>query len=392
MYHDLIICESTVAATKTEKYLTDRFPKTLFVTLSIDQVSIRDPPIGNTRYFERVFIERQLNEQQNVLYFAGPWTYKLVPHFFNEPENIDGIDCYISTRYLTNGGLEEQYRSLLLKILAQGEERLDRTQIGTQSIPEATLSFDLTASFPLLTTKNVFFKGITAELFWFLSGSCDAKILHDQGVKIWDDNTSREFLDSRSLRHYQVFETGPSYGFNLRHFGATYIPGKLSYAADEGFDQIKYLVNLLRKNPADRRTYISLWDPSKLHQVCLPCCHVSLKVYVDNNQLIHGMVEMRSCDVFLGLPFNIASYALLIKMLAKSTGLKAGRLVMRLDDVHIYSNHLPMVHEQLLRAPRPLPTLEVNANDGIDFDEITENHLELRDYQPQATIKAPMAV
>lgn len=290
---------------------------------------------------------------------------------------------------------EIQYTSLLKKILESGEERGDRTKVGTISSFGNFLEFDVSEYFPLLTTKRVYWKGVVAELLWFISGSTDSKELEAQGVNIWRGNTSREFLDNLGFSAYREGELGPAYGWHWRNFGAEYIP--LDQRGNDfkftGVDQLRAAIDLITTDPTSRRIMVSAWNPAQLDKVCLPACHFNFIFYVsgENMENLSIMVTMRSCDVFLGLPFNIASYALLLHMVAHVTNKKPLHVKFSLGDTHIYKNHLDAVKEQLTRQIRVPPSLKIKRKvDSID--DFTADDFELENYNPNSTIKAEMAV
>ena len=284
---------------------------------------------------------------------------------------------------------EEQYLDLIRRILAEGSERGDRTGIGTLSVFGATMRFDLSRTFPLLTTKRVFWKGVVEELLWFLSGSTDATVLKARGVRIWDGNGSRGFLDGLGFRDRQEGDLGPVYGFQWRHFGADYRDCRTDYAG-QGVDQIAEVVRLLRDEPTSRRIVLSAWNPAALRQMALPPCHMTSQFQVADGRL-SCMLFQRSGDVGLGVPFNIASYALLTHMLARVCCLLPGELVHAIGDAHVYRTHVEALKEQLHRQPRPFPTLTVKGSHP-DMDGFAFEDFELAGYDPHARIAMEMAV
>jgi thymidylate synthase len=219
-------------------------------------------------------------------------------------------------------GDESEYLLLLKKTLEKGQERNDRTGVGTFSIFGEQLKFDISSSIPLLTTKKIGWKSIIHELLWFLRGDTNANNLKEVGVNIWNGNTTREFLDSRGLTEYPVGDIGAGYGFQWRHSGAEYKTCNDDYTG-QGFDQILYIINELKTNPTSRRLYMTAWNPSFLNKMALPPCHVSAQFYVDidkvtNEQYLSCHMYQRSVDEFLGLPYNIFSYAVLTYIFAKN--------------------------------------------------------------------------
>ena len=242
---------------------------------------------------------------------------------------------------------------------------------------------------PLLTTKRVFWRGVAEELLWFLSGDTSAKTLQDKGVRIWDGNASREFLDSRGLQHREVGDLGPVYGFQWRHFGAEYVDMHADYGG-KGVDQLRDVIRAIQHNPTDRRIILSAWNPAALPAMALPPCHMFAQFFVDGGELSCQMYQ-RSGDMGLGVPFNIASYALLTRLLAQVAGLRAGELIHVIGDAHVYSNHAEPLLLQLEREPRPFPTLRIDP--GVtDIDAFRYEHLSVEGYEPHGPIKMEMAI
>ncbi|KAJ3273574.1 Thymidylate synthase [Terramyces sp. JEL0728] len=293
---------------------------------------------------------------------------------------------------------EQQYISLIENILSKGERRGDRTGTGTISTFAPTnLRFDL-SSFPLLTTKRVYLRPIFEELMFFIRGQTDATILSEKGVKIWDKNGSREFLDSRGL-NYREGDLGPVYGFQWRHFGAEYKGCEHDYTG-QGQDQLRQIINSLLNNPTDRRMVMSAWNPSDLDKMALPPCHMFCQFYVSNEKRLSCQLYQRSCDVGLGVPFNIASYALMTMMIAHALGIECGEFVHCMGDAHIYLNHVDQLAEQTKRELRPFPTLkikkEVLADRSVDsvlayLESFCFEDFELVGYTPHAKIAMEMS-
>lgn len=265
-------------------------------------------------------------------------------------------------------GAEEQYLALLRTIFHTGDKVEERTGVGTRSILGAQLRYDISERFPLLTTKQVFWKGVAEELFWFLRGSTNVRSLQAKGVHIWD-----AWADENG-------DLGPVYGAQWR----TWRSGGCRY------DQIAHLMDQLEVNPGSRRHILTAWNVSDLSNMALPPCHLLTQFHVREGQL-HAHLYQRSADMFLGVPFNIASYALLVYLMAYKLDLQPGTLVHTFGDVHIYENHMEQVNEQLTRDPRPLPTLEVSG-EFDDLCEATMDNLTLTGYDPHPAIKAPVAV
>jgi thymidylate synthase len=263
----------------------------------------------------------------------------------------------------------KQYHDLLERILADGARKNDRTGTGTLSVFGHQMRFDLADGFPMLTTKRLPLKAIVHELLWFLAGDTNIKYLHDHGVSIWD-----EWADANG-------NLGPVYGRQWR-----------SWQAPDGrtIDQISNVVSMIRTNPDSRRLIVSAWNPADVDEMALPPCHCLFQFYVANGRLSCQLYQ-RSADTFLGVPFNIASYALLTLMIAQVTGLKPGDFVHTLGDAHLYSNHIEQAHLQLSRSPRPLPTMRLNP-DVKDIFGFRYEDFSLLGYDPHPHIKAEVAV
>lgn len=268
-----------------------------------------------------------------------------------------------------------QYLTLLNDVLLNGKDREDRTGVGTRGLFGAQIRFNLQDGFPLVTTKKVHFKSIVHELLWFLSGDTNIKYLKDNGVKIWD-----EWADENG-------NLGPVYGKQWRNFGHI---DDYPY----GIDQIKELIDGLQKNPYSRRHIVSAWDPRDIPGMALPPCHTLFQFYVEDvggDKYLSCQLYQRSADLFLGVPFNIASYALLTHMVAQVVGMKPGEFIHTFGDVHIYKNHIEQVREQLARKPLDLPQIKLNEN-VKDIFKFKFEDIELTGYDPHPSIKAPVAV
>lgn len=243
--------------------------------------------------------------------------------------------------------------------------------------------------FPLLTSKRVFWRGVVEELLWLIKGCTDSKELAKRKVHIWDDNGSKEFLENLGQGHREEGDLGPVYGHQWRHFGAKYEDCHSSYEG-KGVDQLAQVIDRIKNKPECRRILMSAWNPVDLPQMALPPCHVMCQFYVADGELSCQMYQ-RSCDMGLGVPFNIASYSLLTCLIAQVCGLKPGEFVHTLGDAHVYNNHIEPLREQLTRVPRAFPTLKINP-DVKDINDFTYDDLTLEDYKPMKTIKMKMAV
>lgn len=278
-----------------------------------------------------------------------------------------------------------KYLKLLRHIKENGTFKGDRTGTGTYSVFAYQMRFNLAEGFPLLTTKKVHLKSIIHELLWFLSGDTNGKYLQDNGVKIWDEWATKEQCDKFGR---EEGELGPVYGHQWRNFGAEkYFEG---YVEGSGVDQISNLIRDIKSNPNSRRLIVTGWNPKEADKVALPPCHTLFQFYVANGKLSCQLYQ-RSADVFLGVPFNIASYALLTMMIAQVCNLELGEFVWTGGDCHIYSNHLEQVELQLSRNPFPLPTMEINKDVKSIFDFKYEDFT-LCNYQSHLPIKAPVAI
>lgn len=284
---------------------------------------------------------------------------------------------------------ELQYLDLVDRIIRTGTYRPDRTGTGTYSLFGTSMRFNLRHTFPLLTTKRVFWRGVLEELLWFVKGETNAKLLQDKGVHIWDGNSSREYLDSIGLTKREVGDLGPVYGFQWRHFGAEYTDMHKDYSG-QGVDQLAEVIHKLKTNPSDRRIIMTAWNPAALKLMALPPCHMFCQFYVADGELSCLMYQ-RSCDVGLGVPFNIASYAALTLMIAQVCGLRPGEFVHMMGDTHVYSNHVEPLKEQLKNAPLHFPTLKINPAKK-DIESFTSEDFELIGYQAHKKIEMKMAV
>jgi len=263
----------------------------------------------------------------------------------------------------------KQYLDLLSHVMEKGVEKSDRTGTGTKSVFGYQMRFDLSEGFPVLTTKKLHLRSIIYELLWFLQGNTNTRYLNDNGVKIWNEWASPDG------------ELGKIYGYQWR-----------SWTSSDGkhIDQISQVIDSIKKNPDSRRHIVSAWNVGDLDQMNLPPCHALFQFYVANGKLSCQLYQ-RSADIFLGVPFNIASYALLMMMFAQVTGLKPGEFVHTLGDAHIYMNHIDQVKMQLAREPRKLPQMKINP-EVKDIFSFTYEDFQLSDYDPHPHIKGDIAI
>ena len=281
---------------------------------------------------------------------------------------------------------ENQYLQLLQKVLRQGTKQTTRNATVLSLFGERMV-FDLQQGFPLLTTKQMGYKTILRELLWFISGSTSNKELQDKRVHIWDQNASKEFLESRGL-DYEEGDLGPVYGFQWRYAGAEYKGCHEGYGG-QGIDQLQNIVDLLRNDPHSRRILMSAWNPQDLDKMALPPCHVMCQFYVNSdNHTLDCQLYQRSGDMFLGVPFNIASYAFLTHILCKITGYKPGKLIHVLGDVHLYEDHVEQARTQLMRVPISFP--EITISGVTDIDHIEEEMITITGYKCYPKIEAQM--
>ncbi len=261
----------------------------------------------------------------------------------------------------------KQYLDLLQDILDNGQDADNRTGIYARKVFGRQMRFDLSQGFPLVTTKKVYLRAIIHELIWLLSGNTNIKYLHDNNVTIWD-----EWADENG-------DLGPVYGHQWRNFNS------------QGIDQIKDVIERIKKNPQDRRMIVTAWNPAQINEMALPPCHCFFQFDVTPDGKLNCQLYQRSCDMFLGVPFNIASYSLLSMMVAQVCGLKPGEFVHTLGNAHIYSNHFEQVKLQLTRKPYPLPEMKINPN-VKNIDDFRFEDFELVNYQCHPAIKGDVAV
>lgn len=270
------------------------------------------------------------------------------------------------------------YLELLEKVLKYGQERQDRTGVGTIALFGEQLRFDLSEGFPIVTTKKTFFKGVVGELLWFISGSSDNNKLNDMGIHIWDANADADYWKSKAKFPGDL---GRVYGVQWRNWRTP--DGKT-------IDQLAEVIKKIKTDPFDRRLIVTAWNPGEISEMALPPCHILFQFFVMNGRLSLQMYQ-RSCDLFLGVPFNIASYSLLLSLVAQVTNLMPGEFIHILGDTHIYTNHIEQVKEQLSRKPFLLPRLEINPEIN-NIDMFKTEDIKLINYKYHPPIKAPMAV
>ena len=359
---------------------------------SIYITSITQPmlDIGDTFFLNKDLID--LNYVQN---FIETYTEEnVVNNVDNEVYTVTyNIYKYINgdikpyTQEIKNISHEHNYLNQLRYVLEQGEHRQTRNS-ETISAFGIRMQFDLQLGFPLLTTKKMFWKGIKEELVWFLKADTNSKNLSNNGVRIWDGNSNREFLDSIGLESYKEWDCGPIYGFQWRHFNARYRGCDYSYT-NQGVDQLQNVIHLLRTNPTSRRIFMSAWNPEQMKEMALPPCHISYQFYVSDGNKLQCQMYQRSGDMFLGIPFNIASTALLTHIIAKMTDLIPDKIIVVVGDAHIYKEHTEQVKLQLERRPYIPPTLTITTKKN-KIEDYVSSDFTLHNYISQRSIKANM--
>jgi dihydrofolate reductase/thymidylate synthase len=287
---------------------------------------------------------------------------------------------------------EYQYLDLIRLVMNTGMKRDDRTGVGTIAIFGHQMKFSLRDGvLPLLTTKQTFFRGVAEELLWFISGKTNAKLLSEKGIKIWDGNSSKAFLTSRGLHHLDEGDIGAGYPLQWRHYGAKYVDMHTDYTG-QGVDQLAECIHKIKHNPTDRRIVMTAWNPMDLNIMALPPCHMFCQFFVNvEKQELSCQMYQRSGDCGLGIPFNIASYALLTHLIAHVCQLKPGDFIHSLGDTHVYLNHIEPLKEQLKRSPFPFPTISLDPSIQ-SIDDFRYEHIKLHNYQCHPRIPMDMAV
>ena len=285
------------------------------------------------------------------------------------------------------------YLDVLQKLYNLPNSRNNRTAVTTKSLFGFMWKYDLRETFPLLTTRRQYTRGIFEELMFYLSGKTDNTILTDKNIHIWDGNTSREFLDNRGLQHYPEGDMGETYGFNIRHFGGEYKDCKQDYTG-VGYDQLENLVNLLKNDPTSRRMIITLWNPATVCKAALPSCLYLYQFYVNlEKRELNVMINLRSSDYYLANNWNVCTGAFFVHMLCNLEGLDytPGELTIVTGDTHIYENHSQAIWECMKRTPRPFPKLVVK-NKKAKITDFTFDDMEIIGYHPYPNISVDMVV
>uniref|UniRef100_A0A6C0BRV5 DHFR domain-containing protein n=1 Tax=viral metagenome TaxID=1070528 RepID=A0A6C0BRV5_9ZZZZ len=350
-------------------------------------------------YVKKLHLTEIQHEEKHVFTAYFP----KIPERFQLIHNSDLMVCkkYPKQKYRfltymdddtgSTNSFDNEYLRLCNKVLEHGEERNDRTGTGTFSIFGDQMRFDIRKYIPVLTTKRIPWKSCIEELLWFLRGDTDSNILSKKGVNIWKPNSSRKFLDSVNLFHLEEGDCGANYSFQWRHFGHKYTNKNDDYEK-KGIDQIEYIENLLKTDKTSRRIFLSAWNPCDIKSTVLPPCHVSAQFYVNNNNELSCHLYQRSCDMFLGVPWNILSYSVLTYILAIRNGYTPGWLYHSTGDTHIYKDHIEQIKKQL--SNEVLSTSKLVINEDVKekkWNEITIDDFDLVGYFPHNKIQANMS-
>ena len=351
----------------------------------------------NSMYCDKIYITEVYDDFQCDTFFPVlPKKFKpiSVTKFYKENN--------IYFRYITysqsgdkwkNNKEETEYLKLLYNIIINGENKVDRTGVGTKSVFFQSLIYDISDTFPLLTTRKQFLRGIFEELMFYIRGQTNNNILVEKGVNIWGKNTSRKFLDSRGLQHLPEGDMGATYGFNFRHFGGEYKDCNTNYEG-VGFDQLHAIIETLKTDPHSRRLIISLWDPNNNQKAALPSCMCWYQFYVSNSNFLNLQIYIRSSDYFLANNWNTCTGALLVNLLCNTTGLthyKPGYIKVIMGDTHVYKNHIEKALEIKDRVPKPFPKLVIN-NQKNDITLFEWDDIQLIGYKSYPSVKVDMAV
>ena len=342
-------------------------------------------PVNNfgDTFFPRIdgqykLIETTKKKENNVLCNVSNSYFPYVEYEINRYKNTNKKTFILNT-------CENTYLNALKQVLYTGNIRNTRNS-NTISTFGLRMEFNnIHDHFPLLTTKKMYWKAIKEELLWFIKGDTNSKKLEKKGVNIWKGNSTRKYLDNNNLHTYKEGECGPIYGFQWRNFNGDF----MNIHKRTGIDQLQKCIDLIKTDPYSRRIFMSAWNPGQLNDMVLPPCHVSYQFYVTNENTLYCQMYQRSGDLFLGVPFNIASTALLTSMIANITGYKAGKIVVVIGDAHIYENHIEQIQEQLIREPYGFPKLHINKTQ-MNINDFKSEHFELVSYHSHTGIKADM--
>ena len=358
----------------------------IYETLNDVNISIDNHEKDKITYFKRVIDENRFIK----IYSKHSSDSIRVNSVSGDTKTIDGkyeINIYQNKEDVNFQELE--YLKLLKDIYNNGIMKDSRNSRVTSIFSPPHMRFDLRKGFPLITTKKVAWKTVLRELLWFISGSTDNKVLQNKKVNIWTANSKKEYLEKIGLGDYREGELGPIYGFQWRHFGAKYQGAEHDYT-NQGVDQLEYIINLIKNDPTSRRIIINSWNASDLKKMALPPCHVMVQFNVDTNEgCIDAKLTQRSGDMFLGVPFNIASYSFLLHIICNITGYKPRYFIHDIGDAHIYENHKEAILQQIKRPSYSFPQLEIK-NKLENIDNINENDFNIINYKHHTPIKAIM--
>lgn len=369
-------------------YLNEKIEKIYIIGgASLYNQYYRDPRLENA-YITNIKTNKNVKIEGDVLFPKIPSTYELIESS-KTTEGDYSLEFLHYKHYPQKFHPEYQYLYAIRDIIDNGSDEKDRTGVGTRVQFGKQFRWDLSKSFPLLTTKRMYFKGIVEELLWFLRGETDNKELQNRKVRIWDGNSSAEFLEKRGLP-YREGDIGPAYGHQFRHFNAEYKSCDDDYTG-QGFDQVAYVLDQIRNNPDSRRIMISLWNPIQMDEMALPPCLYSYQFRVLGGKLNCHVIN-RSNDMALGHPWNIGTGALITYIFAHMTGLQPGTLVHSVSDAHLYKDHINPIKEQLDREPYPFPILKIKDNGQQDVKDYKFSDFELFGYFAHPSIKMNMAV
>ena len=355
------------------------------------------PKIDESAKITSVSPFHKSKSEDNLLYRFI--TYDIVSKNKNKINNNSNSNSNSNINSKLFSTQENEYLSLMRTILEDGSSNDDRTGVGTLSIFGSMLKYNLRDTFPLCTTKRMFFRAIFEELMFYLSGKTDNKILQEKGIHVWDGNTTREFLDKRGLHHYEEGDMGQTYGFNFRHFGGEYKGCLTDYETGSknstGFDQLANVIHLIKTEPSSRRIIIDLWDCSTIHKAALPACLCKYQFNVNvTKKELNLAIYLRSSDYFLANNWNSSCGALFVYLLCNTEGidLSPGDLTVFIADAHLYKSHIEQVKINLEREPFPFPKLLIKGEKKKDITEFKFEDIELIGYKAHPNIKAEMAV
>ena len=370
-------------------YIYDNFKvNAIYETLTNISISINEYSKNNKiTYFNKV-----IDDSRFLKVYSKEGSAEMTLNGGKDKENIKVNGNYSINFYQNKNTVNSQeleYLNLIRDIYINGDFKDSRNSKVISIFSPPHMRFDLRKGFPLLTTKRVPWKTVLRELLWFISGSTDNKVLQYKNVHIWDGNSTREYLKTRGLNHYREGELGPIYGFQWRHFGAFYNGTGYDYKG-HGVDQLQNVIDLIKKDPSSRRIILNSWNASDLDKMALPPCHVMVQFNVDVvGGFIDAKLTQRSGDMFLGVPFNIASYSFLLHIIGNITGYTPRYFIHDIGDAHIYENHKDAIEKQLKRPTMDFP--QINIKKKIeDIDNIDESDFEILNYNHHGTIKAEM--